>query len=883
MIKRFVILILLCIVAMLCADPQPRKSMPFFGDAVVPWYLNSNEGKWYPGACTDTGEVVFKLASTGTWSYSQEIIDWYSRKSMPPGALWGFDSTNKLFRPTPCDEQGRPFSTLQGTAECITAESIVLVPTATADAPDEDTGRMYFDSDEVDFLGWDGTSWRSFVTGTTTGVDLTSLEVTTNTTTETLVTRSESEFNHDQDADGDFIWNSEHTAPCVHFDADAEALGLGGPANVSYSTEITGGWIHLNDHVFIDGEITQDAGNVVFNETGASYDFRVENGFNENVFCSDSSDNALGIMCDPDGNHSLEVSGNMSVSDALDVDYLKYLNAGMTIEIQSNNSNAFKITDSSIQYIAIDSTTGSPQMKFVDGPLGSVILMDTSGMVVNNSNTGVMDFRVKGDTDNNLLFADVGDEAVGFGVDPDGDSIVEINGTCEATIFIGDGSLLTGLNQKTTAEVETIIDAYGYNSTEIFTKAETDATIEAYVKTEATKQRTREIWVNGNREDSYTEDGSIQYPYKTIQAALNTIAQPTSALAELAQRDMIYIAAGCYDEDLNITVNLSVSLIGMGPVVLGDGANNYYASTTPRDITINFDDTQDYGKRRQTFYIGTITPSTTSTTHPSYGCGFIVSGDFYWSGGVSSSKEFHANQLKVQGDMNGSGNVGNLNMYIYNCMMDNGFNMSSANLIDCFNTEFDETIEVATYGRIVQCEISNGIDGTFSDYVPPGGFFDCKWKSGDISGAGSHPMDSESYASFLDNGGTFTGGGSVSLLSESAIQSVIDSTGTVTTEVEAIIDAYGYNSTEVYTKTETSNLFHRRIVDCQIANGASNVFTLNQTANVGADDAAGILVLIEGSPQVPTTNYTYATATNQVTIVGTNLPAGAKVTFIYNY
>ena len=290
-----------------------------------------------------------------------------------------------------------------------------------------------------------------------------------------------------------------------------------------------------------------------------------------------------------------------------------------------------------------------------------------------------------------------------------------------------------------------------------------------------TYEVTRVHWVDGNRTDSYIEDGSERFPWKTIQAALDDIAQPTDGATELAQRDILLIYTGRYDEDLTVEINLSVSLIGIGPVVLGDGVGTYYASTTPRNITINFDDTQDFGKRRQTFYIGTLTSSTTSTTHPSYGCGFIVSGDINWSGGVDSSKEFHLNSVKVVGDVDGSGNAGNLNMFVRDCMFDSAFDMdgTAGNLIEAFNCEFDETVSVNTYGRLVQCEISDGIDGTFTDYIPPGGLIDCKWKGGDISGSGGHPMDSESYSSFLDNGGTFTGGGSVTLLSKTAIESVI--------------------------------------------------------------------------------------------------------------
>lgn len=79
----------------------------------------------------------------------------------------------------------------------------------------------------------------------------------------------------------------------------------------------------------------------------------------------------------------------------------------------------------------------------------------------------------------------------------------------------------------------------------------------------ATIPTTTLLWVDVNRTDSYTEDGSIVRPFKTIMGAINEI------IANADTRPyQILIAPGTYAENVVLeNVNLrSVSLIGLGSV-----------------------------------------------------------------------------------------------------------------------------------------------------------------------------------------------------------------------------------------------------------------------------------------------------------------------------
>jgi hypothetical protein len=72
---------------------------------------------------------------------------------------------------------------------------------------------------------------------------------------------------------------------------------------------------------------------------------------------------------------------------------------------------------------------------------------DLSGqrIVVFNNSAHDIDFRVKGDTDSDLIRTDAANDVVGIGVNPSGTYKLEVNGGISANQYTGNGSSLTGI------------------------------------------------------------------------------------------------------------------------------------------------------------------------------------------------------------------------------------------------------------------------------------------------------------------------------------------------------------------------------------------------------------------------------------------------------
>lgn len=81
-------------------------------------------------------------------------------------------------------------------------------------------------------------------------------------------------------------------------------------------------------------------------------------------------------------------------------------------------------------------------------------------------------------------------------------------------------------------------------------------------------QTTEDIYVDKGRSDTYTETGSVLYPYKTIQAAINAIQ--AAADNTNSKPYQIVIAAGAYSEALTMSgANLvNIVMTGLGAVTI---------------------------------------------------------------------------------------------------------------------------------------------------------------------------------------------------------------------------------------------------------------------------------------------------------------------------
>lgn len=70
------------------------------------------------------------------------------------------------------------------------------------------------------------------------------------------------------------------------------------------------------------------------------------------------------------------------------------------------------------------------------------------------------------------------------------------------------------------------------------------------------------LWVDAGRTDTYTADGSIVYPFKTVLAALAVIN------ADVGKSWTMYVQAGTYSDNLTITGPRHLKIVGLGGVVL---------------------------------------------------------------------------------------------------------------------------------------------------------------------------------------------------------------------------------------------------------------------------------------------------------------------------
>jgi hypothetical protein len=140
------------------------------------------------------------------------------------------------------------------------------------------------------------------------------------------------------------------------------------------------------------------------------------------------------------------------------------------------------------------------------------------------------------------------------------------------------------------------------------------------------------------------QNGSIQNPFRTIQAALDSIPSATSS-SEMQSIYTILIAGGIYDEDLSITLDgKRIALVAMGPVTLGkmngSGWQNGGIDGTIRNITITqTSQSSDFGSGIQNgFSINSFQSTSHSMLSPqSYCTKFRISGDLtitQWSTAV---------------------------------------------------------------------------------------------------------------------------------------------------------------------------------------------------------------------------------------------------------
>lgn len=287
------------------------------------------------------------------------------------------------------------------------------------------------------------------------------------------------------------------------------------------------------------------------------------------------------------------------------------------------------------------------------------------------------------------------------------------------------------------------------------------------------------------------DDADLTTPFITIQGALNAIGVPAS-LAEQRTRYAIYVEAGEYDEDLSIPEARILNLIAMGPVVLGDGAGDFYqSSTTPRNITYNVNQANEFPNGPRP-YLGIGTTQVQGSgrgVHNAYGSGWIISGTIIGnlSGGPAdvSTHEIQLQQCFVQQGMDWSPNPGSgCNSYFDHCAIGPTDEDAPAIVGTAGGASFrivwaNETIFGSPYGggpadvvitfwnRFTHCNFTQDLVCTVG-YVAdpelaPGGMFGCEI-AGNYNSPGAFFIDAATYHNFRANGGVLLGGATLDVI-----------------------------------------------------------------------------------------------------------------------
>jgi len=522
--------------------------------------------------------------------------------SHPTGTVGGYNETYGYGQIIVGPDGTLPLSTI----ETFAVGTIEIEPQSGAPtSPSE--GWMYYDSDDDEFYGYDGTDWQSFITGGTSSVSLNSIETNIIESKDggsieilatievtgpikakggivvgdpvgldgendrlTVTADNGAYFSGTVEAAGGFIgvpWTEAN--PYVYVEDRNVGIGTQTPGSsleVAGTLEVTTGMIKGNDIMGASG--TYGSGNYIpysgagtrmfwyprrgaFRAgtcTGTEWDDASIGEYTATFgqFCESAGDNSFssGYNCESDGVYSFSHgNGNLVYGQgAFSIGELNNANTANTmalgkwitatgagnmivgIGVDNTNrltgaANSFNVGfNSTVPTLHVGAATGAGtfgsvgigtttpsatlevngDVKIADTVEAEHVICNDTAVFNEDGNTQG-DFRVEGDTDQNLIFGDANTNRVGIGTATPSEKL-EVNGAIKLGTSAGtndgtirwDGSNFQGYNsgwvnldsqdsEKTTNEIQDIIDAYSYNSTEVYTKLESDTTLEAYI------------------------------------------------------------------------------------------------------------------------------------------------------------------------------------------------------------------------------------------------------------------------------------------------------------------------------------------------------------------------------------------------------------------
>ncbi|WP_179134083.1 NTTRR-F1 domain [Halobacillus massiliensis] len=275
-------------------------------------------------------------------------------------------------------------------------------------------------------------------------------------------------------------------------------------------------------------------------------------------------------------------------------------------------------------------------------------------------------------------------------------------------------------------------------------------------------------------------DGTPANPFNSLQAAVTAAtSSPIAVALGMRARLTVLIASGSnFDEDILIPPARHIQLLGLGPWTLGNAQLANFASSVPRNITIQTSQAAEnvYLNQGPAFdarpvtVIGTLNNGTSVSTHTNYTDGAIISGNVSFLNtdplDPFTTIEFQLLNARVVGSIGpnmADPHQGQINTYIYhsrvNTIVDPGVRIQR--MVD---SQSDGILNVAVYSEISNSYIAGSVTvGGASSDVPPTGVFNSQFAT--ITWTGPLTLDAASNYYFVNSGSTLMMGAKTILFS----------------------------------------------------------------------------------------------------------------------
>jgi hypothetical protein len=277
-------------------------------------------------------------------------------------------------------------------------------------------------------------------------------------------------------------------------------------------------------------------------------------------------------------------------------------------------------------------------------------------------------------------------------------------------------------------------------------------------------------WVSP-RNPAAADDDNFNTPFITIQGFLDAVGEPVS-IADERRLFTALVADGFFDEALNVPAARSIRFLAMGPVVLGDGAGRYYnESTTPRDVTYNYDQDKEFADNpRPCLSFGVLAPRVDAkSTHLAYNAGWIISGSIIGAPGATATTtiELYLEGCHVQRGIDFSQPSGIVNTYLRRSRLsddgETGYCLQGDHLQLMISemTRYEEAINIEYINRSIHDLIQGDVTiATIGSEIPPSGIYGSDFATGLTwtGPAGSFNADNVTAAWAIIRGLAFAGG-----------------------------------------------------------------------------------------------------------------------------